>query len=273
MKEEIITIPEVSGLPFNISLAGISYCDGSYKIARASSRETCVEYIVAGCGVVHCDGKTAYPCEGDMYILPSNVDHLYYSDSRDPWIKIWVNIVGDLPLHILSAYGLNRTLWYEKQDGSKFLRKMHEICRDVSMTPYECQSACAKEFLALVQFLASDRPKNGGSSDAETVRDYLDRCIDGTAGVEDMAARISKSVSQTIRIFKKAYGITPYEYLLSQKLERAKLLLKSTNMSMKEIAASLSFADEHYFSGFFRKRTGISPREYRNGDAYGTVLK
>lgn len=263
MREDVITVPEVAVAPFNVSLAGVSYCDGSYKIVRPRSEVTCVEYVLSGCGVVHCGTKTAYPCAGDMYILPNNMDHRYYSDSRDPWVKIWVNLVGDLPLHILTAYGLNRTIWYEKQDGSGFIRKMYAICRDGAMTPYEKQNACAREFLGLAQFLASGPARQGNGPEAEFLRDYLDCHVDGMVGVEELADQISKSVSQTIRIFKKAYGVTPYEYFLARKLERAKLLLRSTNQSIKEIASSLCFADEHYFSGFFKKKTGSSPSQYR----------
>lgn len=273
MREEIITPPQASGLPFNVSLAGISYCDGSYRIKRPASPVTCVEYVISGCGVVHCNSQTVYPGEGDMYLLLANRDHLYYADRRDPWIKIWANISGDLPLHLLSAYGLARTILFEKRDGRERIQRIHEICGDPSKTPYEIQSACAGEFLGLVQFLAGEHSQRGICSEADIVKEYIDRNADRAVSLEEMAAQIAKSVSQTIRIFKKAQGITPYEYLLNQKLERAKLLLRSTNMSMKEIAAALSFADEHYFSGFFRKRIGITPGRYRYEDAFASRVQ
>ena len=59
-------------------------------------------------------------------------------------------------------------------------------------------------------------------------------------------------------------GITPYHYLLERKAGVAKQLLKNTAMSITEIAHRLGFSNCHYFSAFFSKRAGMSPREYRN---------
>ena len=79
----------------------------------------------------------------------------------------------------------------------------------------------------------------------------------------ETAGQIYRSPSQAIRIFKREYGMTPIDYLLGQRVETAKLLLRNTNLQVKEIAYRLCFADEHYFSNYFRKRVGVTPGEYR----------
>lgn len=263
MNEDIIFPPSKKDLPFNITLCGTSYCDGSYHIKRKVAELTCVEYIISGEGVIHCDAKTEYPQKGDMYILPKGSCHDYYSDSENPWVKIWVNIEGELATQILSAYAISRNILFKNCDGSAYIRRMHDICRNQSLSAFEIQSACAKEFFALVQLLYKKTTEYAGTSDADIIREYIDRNADRSINIIDMSEVISKSASQTIRIFKKAYGITPYEYLLNQKIAKAKLLLKGSNISVKKISASLSFSDEHYFSGLFKKRTGMSPSEYR----------
>ena len=63
-------------------------------------------------------------------------------------------------------------------------------------------------------------------------------------------------------MFKRAYGITPYDYILTRKIETAKLLLKNSSLSVKEIAYRLNFADEHYFSNIFLQKTGVRPKKY-----------
>ena len=73
----------------------------------------------------------------------------------------------------------------------------------------------------------------------------------------------SKSESQAIKIFKKEFGITPFKYLWQKKIGLAKSMLKSTNLSVKEIAFRLNYADEYYFSNAFKQKVGISPSEYR----------
>ena len=78
-----------------------------------------------------------------------------------------------------------------------------------------------------------------------------------------LAARLHLSKSNMIRLFKKSFGTTPYEYLLSLKISTAKLLLKNSKMTVKDISDRLKFSDEHYFSTLFLARVGMRPRDYR----------
>ena len=57
--------------------------------------------------------------------------------------------------------------------------------------------------------------------------------------------------------------MTPYAYLLEKKLELAGQLLRDTNLSVREIAEKLSFADEYYFSNVFKKKMGVTPSLWR----------
>ena len=74
-----------------------------------------------------------------------------------------------------------------------------------------------------------------------------------------------------MRYFKKNFGTTPYNYLLNRKIEIAKSLLSSSSWPIKNIAYALSFSDEQYFSCAFTKKTGISPKKYR--DKYSNYQK
>ena len=58
--------------------------------------------------------------------------------------------------------------------------------------------------------------------------------------------------------------MSPKQYLLNKRLTRAKELLKETNASVFEIANSVGYDDQLYFSRIFKKHIGISPTEYKN---------
>lgn len=63
--------------------------------------------------------------------------------------------------------------------------------------------------------------------------------------------------------FSKAYGISPINYLLEQRVEHSRQLLRTTDYSVTQIAESSGFSSQNYFSQTFKKSTGLSPREYR----------
>lgn len=195
--------------------------------------------------------------------MPEGTQHDYASDGEDPWVKIWFNCTGELALQLLRLYGLSRRILFPACDGSLYIQNIQRLCKREDLDPYEIQSACARELLKLVQFLAKSTAETTEEGEAGILRAYLDKKVMENVSTSEMAEVISKSVSQTIRIFKAAYGKAPYEYLLEQKMERARLFLKGTGMSVKGAAKALGFSDEHYFSGLFRKKTGMSPTEYR----------
>jgi two-component system, response regulator YesN len=64
-------------------------------------------------------------------------------------------------------------------------------------------------------------------------------------------------------LFKKETGINFSSYLINLRIEKAKLLLKNTNLPLIDIAAELGFDNQSYFSNVFKKATGIAPRQFR----------
>ncbi len=78
-----------------------------------------------------------------------------------------------------------------------------------------------------------------------------------------IAERYGYSEDYTIKLFKKAYGITPYQYLIKKRLEAAEYLLLSTSTSVEEISRRVGYNDFSTFYRDFRKRFGIAPSQKR----------
>ena len=87
--------------------------------------------------------------------------------------------------------------------------------------------------------------------------------IEGTKTIQDIADEIGVSYSTFRKNFKKYTGLSPASYFQDLKLQRAKDLLRSTQMSIKEIAYLLDFETPDYFSTQFRKKVGKRPSDFR----------
>lgn len=93
-----------------------------------------------------------------------------------------------------------------------------------------------------------------------TVEHYLEDHLD-----MKMLQRVSDlSQPGVYRIFRRFTGLTPGQYIANRRLERAAELLRTTNLSIQEIARKLQFRDPFYFSRCFKKRFSVSPRRWRN---------
>jgi len=77
------------------------------------------------------------------------------------------------------------------------------------------------------------------------------------------AVHVGISPNHLSTVFAQETGENFIEYLTKVRIERAKLLLKSTTMKSADIAGETGFSDPHYFSYIFKKNTGLSPREFR----------
>lgn len=91
------------------------------------------------------------------------------------------------------------------------------------------------------------------------INDYLDQDIKLT----DLAQLLGMSQSHFSHLFKQSMGISPHQYLLQQRVERAKQLLKQTERSVMEIALACGFDSHSHLSKQFRQSTGMTPKAYR----------
>ena len=81
--------------------------------------------------------------------------------------------------------------------------------------------------------------------------------------LSDIAARYGYSEDYTIKLFKKEYGTTPYQYLIKKRLQEAEHLLLTTTVSVEEISRNVGYNDFSTFYRDFKKRFGMSPSERR----------
>jgi AraC family transcriptional regulator len=91
------------------------------------------------------------------------------------------------------------------------------------------------------------------------IEDSLDMALTLAA----LAHRVSMTVSDFLRAFSEAFGLTPHQYVVRQRLKRGKDLLGATNEPVTAIAMALGFSTSSHFAATFKQHVGLSPSEYR----------
>ncbi|WP_416669747.1 helix-turn-helix domain-containing protein [Egbenema bharatensis] len=97
------------------------------------------------------------------------------------------------------------------------------------------------------------------------VIDYIHAHLDKDIKLADLAALVGISQFHFSHLFKQSMGMAPYQYLLQQRVERAKQLLKQTDHSIMEIALLCGFNSHSHLSKQFRQLVGLTPSAYRVG--------
>lgn len=258
---------------FAVEMTGITWPDARYHIERERSPLHCLEYVISGEGHIVMDGKEYRPKAGDAYLLAVGKNHSYWADGDRPWKKIWMNISGSLADALVAGYGLADAVVFEDCPVYPQFWEFLRVCRNYGKNSQELAERTVLLFheilLKLSANMLSARPQAGGrekstvSEAALKIKEYIDAHIYEKIAVSDLAQIASLSASQLTRVFRSAYGQSPYDYVLARKIDTACRLLLNTGMSVKEVAYRLNFVDEHYFSNVFCKRMGMPPGRYR----------
>ena len=203
---------------------------------------------------------------GDGYVVVPNEAEDIVADKQDPYEVNWIMFKGtkafdflkecNLPCHndvftfdktAECADAIKRTLFgfeptNEREESSVINATLHQIAGIHFST------------------LSSSSPANTLS---QQVMKYMNEKYYENITIESIANLLNYSRNYIYTQFKKEYGLSPQEYLLNLRIEKAKLLLlKERGLAIKDIAFSVGYTDPLYFSRLFRQKTGVSPKEF-----------
>ena len=93
--------------------------------------------------------------------------------------------------------------------------------------------------------------------------DYINTHLGENLSLKAMADELHISQYHFCRLFKQSTGMSPHHYLMQQRLDQAKQLLKLPELTVTYIAIECGFANQSHFAKYFRRYTGVSPTQFR----------
>ncbi|MBN2640132.1 MAG: helix-turn-helix transcriptional regulator [Victivallales bacterium] len=184
----------------------------------------------------------------------------------------------------LSGYMLPMMLAGESWSAADVIVPSHpeRICKyfdRIYQVYLECKPGCLKEGSSLAYELllelSEDIDCGGLPRMLSRIICYLEENISAGIGIKDLCLKFGTSPASLYRMFKKHLDCSPADYISGKKLAVAKELLQSSNYSIKEISLRLGYSSPFYFSTEFKRRNGVSPRDYRTEteSKYGNQIK
>lgn len=98
----------------------------------------------------------------------------------------------------------------------------------------------------------------------EQAKDYINDNLETNIQLKDIAKKLDISQYYFSHLFRKSTGISPYSYVIQQRVAKAQRLLINTSMSIAEIALACGFSSQSQLTIHFRKFTGTTPKKYRD---------
>lgn len=255
------------GTPHSQFLAvssGISFPDPRYMIHRKNSSLFSIEYVYEGSGIIHHGHDTYHVSAGDFFILHPNTYHHYYANPKTPWKKIFMTINGD-PFFfntLLKLYSIEDVCYLSKTHSCFQLENIFDLVKqDTPDIDHKLELLMLQLVIDISDFVHLQAQK---STDKITIaKNFIERRVSTKITVDEVSRFVSLDRSYFSRQFTKKFGYTPSDYITRTKIEYAKNLLKTNDMSIELIADKLSFHDTAHFSRKFLQYTGLTPSAYR----------
>jgi AraC-like DNA-binding protein len=222
------------------------------------------EFSVKGHGFLEINSKSYDFPQDSYFIIQPGLDNKYWSASGTIQEKIFFICRGTLVKALLETYELEKK--HLIKDASSLFKYFNNMLLLSKQSGTQKDKDAALIFHKLIQTTHSIIYKDKQSplpSIVQKLQKILDEHLEKKIDFATINKEITYSQAYLVRLFKKHLGVSPHEYILKRRLETAQLLLKHSNLSIKEIAERFIFSDQYYFSNFFKKRTGVSPSLFR----------
>ncbi len=229
-------------------------------------------YIPVGRGSLEMNGQ-AYAVEsGSLFLLFPDVRHAYHPDPVTGWTEFWVGFRG-LQVDAMLANGIisSDKPFYQLGHQARLISGFQTIFEQVKLqSPLYQFRVCAEILRLLAETLSIERlsiQPTRSQKIVERAKSFIEENISSVFDLNGLATEAHLSLPNLNEVFKSYTGMTPYQYCIHAKINRAKEILASGETSVKSISLQLGFDDPYYFSRLFKKKTGVSPSQWMGDDA------
>lgn len=215
--------------------------------------------------------------KGDVSITPAGIPATYWAEGEDHYVHIQLpaeflqtvaqDVIGRDPqqIELVTEFRVR-----DPQLEQMLLLLRAELHRgDAQIGRLYVESLANALAVHLLRDYSTMRPRvslyDGGLGERKLlqVTDYMNDHLNHEIKLADLAQLLGMSQFHFSRMFKQSMGMSPHQYLLRQRIERAKELLTHTNQSLVEIALACGFNSQSHLSQTFRQLTGMTLKTYR----------
>lgn len=274
---------------FNLQMlnVGLAHHQGDWNWKDVSSPFTRIFYVKEGEAVVRLADATVQLRPGCLYLIPAYTMHSYECDGLFVHYYLHVYEGFKSEMNMVELYDFPTEVAATSDDEHIFERMCEQhpqaqlpesnpqaydnatqftdyVHRYRDMPLWQKMELRGAILMLFSRFMREAMPHVWTSDERmRRVLDHIHSHLAENFDIEELANVACITKPYFIRLFKREFGTSPLQYVNGKRVERAQLLLYTTDMPVKEVAYALGFSDHSYFIRMFRKLTGITPQDYR----------
>ncbi|MBQ8284233.1 MAG: helix-turn-helix transcriptional regulator [Clostridia bacterium] len=224
-------------------------------------------FITCGSCVIEIERKKYHGKAGDWFFIPSGAEHAYYNEKNEPFKKYWMHFDLYPSIDIFNVLNLPYVVQADnKGNALRLFKKYAKLRGSDKLTDKLEVKACLVNLLA--EYIKAATPEGVDVIDRKEARlndllRFINENLDKPLSNEMLAERYFAHPNHFIRAFKEKTGLTPAKYIKAKRMENAKRLLESTDLSILEITEKIGLVESTHFSKLFKEYYNFSPTQYR----------
>lgn len=243
------------------------------QVFSGTREEYIIHFVLSGSGFYSVNGNT-YPLSGgQMFLIYPGETVTYGSPKFDPLTYAWIGFSGIRADAIVKQCGFSRnTLLLPAPDKTAFMPFIDKMLEHKGITyanDLRREACLLMLFSELIDYHNSLTRKSRGERSysssvyVELAIEYIKCMYKHGIGVQDIAENVGVSRTHLNQIFQKELGLPVQRFLIDYRMHKAANFLLSTEMTVKEVSSLVGYDDQLTFSKAFKKKFGMSPRNYR----------
>ena len=209
--------------------------------------------------------------EGDLFLLFPGEWHSYHPTSDIGWKSYWIGFRGkNMDDRVAAGFlGAEKPIYHIgfSSEIVRLYKSAYDAAVKEQAYSQQLLAGIVNHLIGMMYSLERNIELNKNYSHVNMVnraRLRIREALESSLTIQQIAEELGVSYSNFRKLFKEYTGLSPAIYQQDLKLQRAKELLSTTDMSVKEIAYMLNFDSPDYFSAKFKIKTGRKPSDMRN---------
>ena len=260
-------------------MCGIEQCLPGKEAGPDTRRGYHLHAVIAGKGRLRIAGKEYAIHAGQMFLTVPGEVMWYQADREQPWYYCWTTYGGSRAGEYLASAGFTEGVYVQdcKIDVHRFLAVSQEMLSkpQLNYSSELFRAGLAFQFLSLAVESYEGENRQAGYYSQLSVDDCIDYAIKyihnnyANVRIQEVARYVNLNRTYFTELFRKRMMQSPQEYLMKVRMERGCELLRTTELPIQMIAASIGYENPLTFSKMFKMRYGISPSLYRTQNRTG----
>lgn len=252
-------------LSLSVRSAGEFFCDLTYCTERRGMKQFLLLYTISGEGELFYHSKSYDLRERSVMLIDCDYPQIYRT-KQDFWHFYYVHFTGTAAEALTKKATEGEKFAFYPECGKEIRELLENIlkCKDI-LLPSESLKGCIMMEQIFQEILKTEETGAAEQAPLQNAIDYIHWHYAEKISLEELSKLALLSKFYFIRQFKRYTGSTPAEYLRAYRIARAQILLKTTPLSVEEIAAKVGYENASSFIRVFRSSIGCTPEFFREG--------